>query len=125
MSGEQKIRVVAIALVIFTTISIVLLLALTGGASIVFRVIRLVLACVFAFFLVREATWARWLVGISSGFGAVLSIIGWFGMGGTSISMFSILGIWMLVMAVFYGWVAFMLLLDKDVSHVFSPPSGF
>jgi hypothetical protein len=39
--------------------------------------------------------------------------------------MFSILGIWMVVMAIFYGWVAFMLLFDKDVSQHFNPRSGF
>ncbi len=39
--------------------------------------------------------------------------------------MFSIIGIWMVVMAAFYAWVSYMLLLDKDVGSYFNPTSGF
>lgn len=119
MTGEQKTRVVAAALIVFSLINIVLLLALTGGASLVPRAIRFVFTCVISFFLFKGAPWSRWFVGILSVLGVILSLIGWFGLSATHISMFSILGIWMLVMAIFYSWVAFMLLFDKDVSQHF------
>jgi hypothetical protein len=125
MTGEQKTRIVAAALILFSLVNIVLLLTLTGGASIVPRAIRFIFTCVLSFFLFRGAPWSRWFVGISSALGVIVSSIGWFGLSSTHISMFSILGIWMVVMAIFYGWVAFMLLFDKDVSQHFNPRSGF
>lgn len=125
MSGEQKTTAVAIALILFSLVSIVLLLTLTGGASLVPRAVRFVLTCVLSFFLFRGASWARWFAGISSALGAILSVVGWFGLASANVPMFSILGIWMVVMAIFYGWVAFMLLVDKDVSQHFNPRSGF
>ena len=89
------------------------------------RTIRFVITCVISFFLFREATWARWLIGFSSVLGVIVSLFTWTGLGGELVSKFSLLGIWMLVMAVFYGWVAFTLLFDKDVSRQFNPGSGF
>ena len=65
------------------------------------------------------------LVGILSLIGVIISIIGFFGLSAAGVSMFSILGIWMLVMAVFYTWVSYILLLDKDVASHFNPTSGF
>ena len=125
MSGEQKTRIVAIALILFSLVNIVLLLSLTSGASLVPRAIRFIFTCLLSFFLFRGASWSRWFVGISSALGVIVSLITWFGLSSTHISMFSILGIWMVVMAVFYGWVAFMLLIDKDVSQHFNPRSAF
>ena len=125
MSGELKIRTVAIALVVFSLVNICLLLGITGGSGLVIRSVRFVVTCVFSYFLIREATWARWLIGFSSALGVILSIVTWIGLDGAPISKFSILGIWFVVMAVFYGWVAFMLLFDKDVSRQFNPGSGF
>jgi hypothetical protein len=125
MSGEQKIKTVSIALILFSLVSIILLLAITGGAGLIPRGIRFVVTCVLSFFLFTGASWSRWFVGISSALGVIVSLVGWFGLSGSSISMFSILGIWMVVMAIFYGWVAFMLLFDKDVSQHFNPRSGF
>lgn len=125
MTGEQKTRIVATALILFSLVNILLLLSLTGGASLVPRAIRFGFTCLLSFFLFRGASWSRWFVGISAGLGVVFSLIGWFGLAATQISMFSFLGIWMVVMAVFYGWVAFMLLFDKDVSQHFNPGSGF
>lgn len=125
MTGEQKVKVVAIALVIFSLASICLLLAITGGASIVPRAIRFVFTCVLAFFLIKEASWARWFAGISSAVGIIVSLITWFGLSGTQVSMFSLLGLWLPIMAIFYAWVAWMLLIDRDVARVFNPSSGF
>lgn len=116
---------VAIGTVIFSLVSILLLLALTGGDKIAPRGIRFVLTCIFAFFLWRGAGWARWLVGILSVLGVITSLIGFFGLSAAGASMFSILGLWMIVMAVFYAWVSYMLLLDKDVGAHFNPTSGF
>lgn len=121
MSGELKIRVVALSLVVVAAITVGLMLAVTGGVGLVPRVLRLVVSCIFAYFLVREALWARWLIGVSAVFAVVLSIIGWLGLNHTAIPMFSIVGIWMLVMAVYYGWVAYMLLFDRDIARVFNP----
>ena len=116
---------VAIGTVVFSLISILLLLALTGGDKIAPRGIRFVLSCIFAFFLWRGAGWARWLVGNFSVLGVITSLIGFFGLNAVGASMFSILGFWMIVMAVFYAWVSYMLLLDKDVGAHFNPKSGF
>jgi hypothetical protein len=125
MSGEQKIRTVSIALIIFSLINIALLLTITGGAGLIPRSIRFVVTCILSFFLFTGATWARWFVGISSVLGVIVLIVTWFGLSGSQLSMFSFLGIWTVIMAAFYGWVAFMLLFDKDVSQHFSPRSGF
>lgn len=125
MSGQQKTAMVAIGTVVFSLVSIVLLLALTGGDKIAPRAIRFVITCVFAFFLWRGAGWARWLVGILSLLGVITSIFGFLGLSAVGIPMFSLLGVWMLVMAVFYTWVSYMLLLDKDVRSHFNPTSGF
>jgi hypothetical protein len=35
------------------------------------------------------------------------------------------LGIWMAAMTIFYAWVSYMLLIDKDVGSHFNPTSGF
>ena len=125
MSGEHKIKIVAIALVVFSLVNICLLLGLSGGAGLVPRAVRFVLTCVFSFFLFREATWARWFIGFSAAVGVIVSVVIWIGLSGALVSKFSFLGIWMLLMGVFYGWVAYMLLLDKDVSRQFNPGSGF
>lgn len=125
MTGEQKIKIVAIASVVFSLVNICLLLGLTGGAGLIPRAIRFVVTCVISFFLFREASWARWLIGFSSALGVIVSVVTWIGLSGALVSKFSLLGIWGLVMAVFYGWVAYTLLLDKDVSRQFSPGSGF
>ena len=116
---------VAIGTVIFSLVSIVMLLALTGGDKIVPRGIRFLFTCILAFFLWSGAGWARWLVGILSLLGVITSIIGFLGLSAAGGSMFSILGIWMVVMAVFYAWVSYMLLLDKDVRSHFNSTSGF
>ncbi len=113
------------ATIIFSLVSVTLLLILTGGDKIVLRVLRFILTCVFAFFLMREANWARLCVGLFSLLGVITSMLGFFGLVGAGGSMFSILGIWMIVMAAFSGWVGYMLLLDKDVVSHFSPKSGF
>lgn len=125
MTGQQKTAMVAIGTVIFSLVSIVLLLALTGGDKVVPRGIRFVITCIFAFFLWRGAGWARWLVGILSLLGVITSIIGFFSLSAAGASMSSILGVWMVVMAAFYAWVAYVLLLDKDVGSHFNPTSGF
>lgn len=122
MSGEQKVRIAAIALVLFSLANILLLLGLTGGAYLIPRSVRFVITCVVAFFLFREAPWARWFVGISSALGAIVAIGGWPFL---PVPMFSFLGLWMLGMGFFYGWVAYVLILDKDVSNHLSPRSGF
>ncbi|MGJ8677956.1 MAG: hypothetical protein ACSHX0_10600 [Akkermansiaceae bacterium] len=125
MSGEQKIKTVSITLIIYSLISISLLLAITGGANVIPRGVRFIVTCILSFFLFTGAPWSRWFVGISSALGVIVSLVSWFGLSGSQISMFSFLGIWMVVMAVFYGWVAYMLLFDKDVSQHFNPRSGF
>ena len=125
MSGELKIRIVAIALVVFSLVSICLLLGLTDGAGLIPRAVRFVITCVFSYFLIREATWARWLIGFSSALGVIVCVVLWISLHGPLVSKFSILGIWTLVMGAFYACVAFVLLLDKDVSRHFSPGSGF
>ena len=125
MTGQQKTAMVAIGTVVFSLVSIVLLLALTGGDKIAVRGIRFVMTCIFAFFLWQGAGWARWLVGILSLLGVITSLVGFFGLSAAGGSMFSILGIWMLAMAAFYMWVSYMLLLDKGVAYHFNPTSGF
>ena len=89
------------------------------------RVIRLILTCVVSLFLFKGAAWARWFAGTASALSVVLSIISWFGLKTAQTSMFSLVGIWMVLMAAYYAWVAFMLILDKDVSQHFNPRSGF
>jgi hypothetical protein len=125
MSGQQKTAIVAISTVIFSLASIILLLTLTGGDKIAPRGIRFILTCILAFFLWRGAGWARWVVAILSLLGAFTSIVGFVGLSAAGASMFSLLGMWMVLMAVFYTWVAYMLLLDKDVAYHFNPTSGF
>jgi hypothetical protein len=125
MTGQQKTAMVAIGTVIFSLVSIILLLALTGGEKIAPRGIRFILTCVFAFFLWRGASWSRWLVGILALLGVITSIIGFFGLSAAGASVFSILGIWMVAMLPFHAWVSYMLLLDKDVASHFNPTSGY
>lgn len=125
MIGQRKTAMVAIGTIIFSLVSIILLQALGGDEKIVPRVVRFVFTCVFAFFLWKGAGWARWLVGILSILAVIMSIIGFFGLSAAGVPMFSILGIWMAVMTMFYAWVSYMLLIDKDVGSHFNPTSGF
>jgi len=126
MSGEQKTRIIAIGLVVVSAINIALLLMVTGGrVGIAPRAIRFILTCVLSFFLIRGASWARWLVGILSLLGAIGSLVALIGLGVSSVSVFSVIGIWMLLMIPFYALAAYWLLFDKDVSQHFNPRSGF
>jgi hypothetical protein len=126
MSGSQKTVLAAIALIAFEVINSAILLALTGGAGLIPKIVRLIFTCVLSFFLIREATWARSLTGILCALGLAITVIS---LGSAVISgvvsLFSILGIWMVLMIAFYAWVAFTLLLDKDVAQHFNPRGGF
>ena len=64
-------------------------------------------------------------MGILSLLGGIIAIVGFFGLTAAGVSMVSIIGIWMLVMIIFYFWVSYTLLLDRDVAGYFSPTSGF
>ncbi len=125
MSGQQKTTLVAISIVAFSLVSIILLLTLTGGDKLAMRGFRFVLTCVFAFFLWRGAGWSRWLVGSLSLLSIVLSVFGFIGLSASGVPMLSVIGIWMIVMTLFYMWVAYMLFLDRDVASHFNPSSGF
>jgi tryptophan-rich sensory protein len=116
---------VATCLIIVSAINAALLAFASGGISLIPSVTRFTFTCVLSVFLFRQASWARWLIGILSLLGSIVTIIGWFGLVATTVSLFSVISIWMILMAPFYLWVAYTLLLDKDVANLFNPSSGF
>ncbi len=123
MTGEQKTRIVAISIIIFSALNITFLLLLTGdGGSrgITSRVIRFVATCFFAYFLIQGKFWARYLVGVISLISTITGIVAWIALSRMpAFSPSSIISLWMIILVIFYAWVAWMLLFDKSVSNHF------
>ncbi|MDP4623982.1 MAG: hypothetical protein NWT08_02470 [Akkermansiaceae bacterium] len=120
----MKVNFVAIALVVFSLVNIIILTSLTG----VFKptsAVRFTLTCILSFFLFKGANWARLLVGILSALGAIIGAIGLIGLISAGSPLFSLLSLWLVAMPVFFAWVSYVLLLDKDVAQHFNPKSGF
>ena len=119
MTGKQKTGIAAGGIVLAATASALLILLSTGKMDLGKSALRITFSVIFAFSLIRRATWARWLVGVLSGLSAAMSLfifLDW--EMGRSVLM-SWAGVWMILMTGFYLWVTYCLLFDREVVAYF------
>jgi hypothetical protein len=115
--GEYLIRNVCIAIA-----AVVLIDAALGYLvfqSAVSATIRLVFNFVCLFFLFQGANWSRWLFGIGSLFGALYAFVTWFTLDKLHVSMFSLIGLWLLFLGLFDIFVAGALLFTERANKYF------
>ena len=96
-----------------------LLAILPGPDKRIVRVIRFLLTCRRAFFLIRGAGWARLVSGMPFVLGALTSILAFLGIESLGVPHFSLFRIWLVLVTAFYLALASCLFLDRDVSQCF------
>lgn len=119
VNGEVKVRRIAVAMVAVSLLSIVLLTILSGSDKLIVRGVRFLFTCLLAFYLVRGASWARMVVGVLFVLGAITSILAFLGIESLGLPHFSLLGIWLVLMAIYYLVLAYYLFLDQEVAQHF------
>ena len=125
MTGKQILQRIAIAIVLFSVLSILFVLFFLGGRGRLGGVVGLLVNGVLAFFLIAEHSWARWVLLIRCGFGAIFSTVAFFSLSRLGIGVFSLIGFWLLIEVVFSVSLAVFLAFSKRVNEVFHPSSGF
>lgn len=119
MTGKQKTGIAAGGIVLVAVVSALLILLSTGKMDLGKSTLRIVFSVIFAFSLIRRATWARWLVGVLSGLSAAMSLFIFLDGDMSKTIIMSWTGVWMILMTGFYLWVTYSLLFDRDVVAYF------
>jgi len=119
MNGAQKTHFVAGGVVLGAVVTSLLIWLSIGQLAIGKHSFRVAFSVVLAFSLVRRATWARWFVGILSVLSLAMSLFVLFDWQAFESVMLSWMGIWMALMTIFYIWVAYTLLFDREVIAYF------
>ena len=121
--GEFRVKIIASGLVLAALINVVLYIAFTDGSGMLIRGTRLVISLLLCFFLFRGVPWSRWFVGILCGLGAFLGVEAFVGVMGGQTALSAVIGIWLVILTVYYIWAATMLLLNREVAEFFDPDS--
>ena len=124
MDSRALVTRIAILLVVISLLGVIFELIFLGSRGIVGNIAGLILTGVLAFFIIAGHNWARWIMAFRCGLSAILCFLGWTQLGNLDISIFSIIRLWLLFVAVFSGVIAAYLLLSKRVSEHFTPSSG-
>ncbi|WP_193213768.1 hypothetical protein [Luteolibacter marinus] len=138
MPGRRKTRIIAVALVLVSLANIGLLASVSANEQLVARGIRFTLTCILSLFLFRGAPWARGVVAGLCTLGVLASVIGAVPMLFRRIAMMvpgtvengyadasgivTVLCVWMVLMGIFFAWVAWTLTFDKQVATYFKSP---
>ncbi len=115
--GEKLIRNLCIAIALVAVLDATLNLVLLANK--VGPIIRLVINLVCVYFLLGGANWARWLYGFGGFFGALMFFITFFTLDKSNISMFSIIGLWLLFAGCFNIFVCLCLLITDRANQYF------
>lgn len=125
MESRSLIHRLAWMLVAFSILAVVLQVVLLDGRGAAGSLISLVINSVLAYFLVAGHGWARWVLVLRCGAGAVFSVATWADLGNRHMPVFSAPRMWVLFSAVFCVVVTALLVLSKRVNRHFNPTSGF
>ena len=125
MDGKSLVTRIAFLIIGFSLLSVIFWGVFVGSRGIVGNIVGLVINVVFAIFLISGQNWARWLMAIRCGFGAILSFSAWSQLGNADFSVFSMIRLWLLIAAIFSAAIGAYLLLSKRVNDHFSPGTGF
>ena len=127
-SGQKKVEVLGITLIVLIFIHTVLQIFLVQRApldpsvfrSMVFGALgRAVVIGGLCSFLLGGAPWARLLLGLFCALGAVLAVVRWCALTGAGGSMFSPLGLSVIALAAIYLGAVYLLYFDRDVIRHF------
>lgn len=119
MEARRKIQIVAGGLVLIPVATAILVWHEAGNPSTVEHGLKIAFSWVLAFSLLRRAAWARWLVGVLSVLSLVVSLQVIPAWSEVEPVVRSWVGIWMLMVAIFYLWIACTLLIDRSVIACF------
>jgi hypothetical protein len=125
MDSKSLVTRIALVIIGFSLLSVIFWGVFVGSRGIVGNVVGLVINVVLATFLISGQNWARWLMAIRCGFGAILSFSAWSQLGNADFSVFSIIRLWLMIAAIFSATIGAYLLLSKRVNDHFSPGTGF
>jgi hypothetical protein len=125
MDGKSLVTRIALLIVGFSLVNVLLWGVLIGSRGIVGNIVGLVINVILAVYLISGQNWARWVMAIRCGFGAIFAFSAWSQLGEAGFSIFSLIRGWLLAVALFSAAIGAYLLLSKRVNDHFNPSTGF
>jgi hypothetical protein len=125
MDGKALVTRIAFLVIGFSLLSAIFWGIFVGSRGLVGNIVGLVVNVVLAFFLMAGQGWARWLMAIRCGIGAIASFASWSALAQSDFGFFSIIRLWLLASVIFSAAIGGYLVLSKRVNEHFNPSSGF
>lgn len=125
MDSKSLINRIALLVIGFSLLNIIFGVVFVGARGLVGNIVGLVINVVLAAFLMAGHGWARWVLAIRCGFGAIASFAAWSSLAQVGFGFFSVIRLWLLGAALFSAAIGAYLVLSKRVNEHFNPSSGF
>jgi hypothetical protein len=125
MDGKALVTRIALLVIGFSLLSVIFWGIFVGPRGLVGNIVGLVVNVALAFFLMAGQGWARWLMAIRCGIGAIASFASWSALAQSDFGFFSIIRLWLLASVIFSAAIGGYLVLSKRVNEHFNPSSGF
>ena len=125
MDSKSLVTRIALLIIGFSITNVVVWCVFMGSKGIVGQGVGLAINVVLAVFLISGQNWARWLMAIRCGFGAISAFSLWNQFGHHDVSFLSIIRLWLLCSVLISAAFGAYLLLSKRVNDHFNPGTGF